>query len=166
MLCIMEETFFEKNLGESQYCKMSAPQQKFVQVDLPLSNGKFFSLPKHLPGRVNVDDFVFFHFPESMKSEDYMVAIDTLDTSQHTHIRTIGPLRTNVELPHVHLDAYASIYVLPKSDPTKHTYYARLSRGSSYRIPEIKGIHRIGVKHEMFRTGVLNSGADISNYAY
>lgn len=141
-------------------------RQDKIQLDLPFSNGKFYVLPKHLPGRVNVDDFVFFNFPATMNPDDYMVAIDTLDTSQPTHIRTIGPLRTNVEIPHIQLDAYASIYVIPKNDPTKHTYYARLSRGSSYRIPEIKGIHRPGVKHEMFRTGVLNSGADISNFAY
>lgn len=144
----------------------SLPRLSHVQTDLPFANGKFYSLPKHLPGRVNVDDFVFFSFPDSMNPNDYMVAIDTLDTSQPTHIRTIGPLRTNVELPFVHLDAYASIYVIPATDPTKHTYYARLSRGNSYKIPLIKGLHRPGVKHEMIRTGVLNSGTDSSNYAY
>jgi hypothetical protein len=116
---------------------------------------------------VNVDDFVFFVFPSSVNPLDYMVAVETLDTSQPDgHIRTIGQLRTNVELPHVVFDAYASIYVLPKSDPTKHTWYARLSRGSTYRIPEISGIHRPGVRHEMVRTGVLNSGTDDSNLAY
>jgi hypothetical protein len=140
--------------------------QKFVQLDTPLSNGKFFSLPKHLPGRVNVDDFVFFHYPSTINPNDYMVAVETLDTSGPTHIRTIGPLRSNVDLPHVHFDAYGSIYVIPANDPTKHTYYARLSRGSTYTIPEIQGIHRPGVKHEMIRSGVLNSGADASNLAY
>lgn len=140
--------------------------QKFVQLDTPLSNGKFYTLPKHLPGRVNVDDFVFFHYPTNMIPDDYMIAVDTLDTSGPTHIRTIGPLRPNVELPHVHFDAYASIYVIPKADPTKHTFYARLSRGSTYTIPEIRGLHRPGVKHEMMRSGVLNSGTDVSNLAY
>jgi hypothetical protein len=144
----------------------SLPHLNFVQTDLPFAGGKFYGLPKHLPGRVNVDDFVFFSFPDDMNPDDYMVAIDTLDTSQPTHIRTIGSLRANVEIPFVHLDAYASIYVIPKTNPSKHTYYARLSRGSSYRIPSIKGIHRPGIKHEMIRTGVLNSGTDNSNYAY
>lgn len=144
----------------------SLPLQHKVQLDYPFANGKFFGLPKHLPGRVNVDDFVFFTFPESMNPNDYMVAIDTLDTSQDTHIRTIGPLRANVEIPFVHLDAYASIYVIPATDPTKHTFFARLSRGSSYQIPAIKGLHRPGVKHEMIRTGVLTAGTDRSNYAY
>jgi hypothetical protein len=101
-----------------------------------------------------------------MNPADYMVAVDTLDTSQPTHIRTIGHLRENVELPHVHYDAYAFIYVLPATDPTKHTFYARLSRGSTYIIPEVKGIHRPGVKHAMTRTGVLLSGTDSSNFAY
>ncbi len=140
--------------------------QTHIQLDTPFSNGKFYGLPKHLPGRVNVDDFVFFSFPASVTPDDYYVVIETLDTSGPTHLRRIGPLRENVELPHVHYSAYASIFVIPKTDPTKHTYYARLSRGSSYRIPEIKGIHRPGVKHEMGRTGVLNSGTDNSNFAY
>lgn len=144
----------------------SLPRLGAVQLDLPFANGKFYSLPKHLPGRVNVDDFVFFSFPESMNPKDYMVAIDTLDTSQHTHIRTIGELRANVELPFVHLDAYASIYVIPKYDSSKHTYYARLSRGSTYTIPNLQGKHIPGAKHEMKRSGVLNSGTDISNFAY
>lgn len=144
----------------------SLPRLNQVQLDLPFAGGKFYSLPKHLPGRVNVDDFVFFSFPNNVDPNDYMVAIDTLDTSQYTHIRTIGPLSANVELPFVHLDAYASIYVIPKSDPSKHTYYARLSRGSSYTIPQINGKHIKGAKHEMKRSGVLNSGTDISNYAY
>jgi hypothetical protein len=145
----------------------SLPHLSSVQLDTPFANGKFYSLPKHLPGRVNTDDFVFFSFPENMNPNDYMVAVDTLDTSDPScTIRTIGPLRENVELPFVVFDAYASIYVIPQSDPTKHTYYARLSRGSSYKIPAIKGIHRIGVKHEMARTGVLSSGADSSNLAY
>ena len=140
--------------------------QKMVQTDLPFANGKFYGLPKHLPGRVNVDDYVFFYFPSSMNPADYMVALDSLDTSGPTHIKTIGPLRQNVQLPLVYYDAYASIYVIPKDDPTKHVFFARLSRGSTYHIPEVHGLHRPGVKHEMRRNGVLNSGTDSSNYAY
>lgn len=145
---------------------MSLPVLSKVQTDLPFANGKFYGLPKHLPGRVNTDDFVFFFYPKSMNPSDYMVVVETLDTSQETHLRKIGELRPNVELPFVHFDAYASIYVIPKTDPTKHTYYARLNRGSSYTIPEISGLHRPGVKHEMRRSGVLNAGTDSSNYAY
>jgi hypothetical protein len=142
------------------------PALHHIQLDQPFSNGKFYSLPKHLPGRVNVDDFVFFHYPASMNPDDFSVVVDTLDTSGPTHLRKIGPLRPNVELPFVHYDAYASIYVIPNNDPRKHTYYSRLSRGSTYYIPEINGVHRPGVKHEMFRSGVLNSGTDSSNLAY
>ncbi len=137
-----------------------------VQLDLPFTNGKNYSLPKHLPGVVNVDDFVFFSIPAGINPADYDVAVDTLDTSAGIPIRKIGELRRNVELPHVMFDAYANIYVLPKTDPTKHTYYARLSRGSTYTLHVVKGIHRGGVKHEMARHGVLLSGTDTSNYAY
>jgi len=140
--------------------------QKFVQLDAPFAGGKFYGLPKHLPGRVNVDDFVFFNYPSTMNPNDYMVVVETLDTSGPTHLRTIGPLRENVELPFVHYDAYASIYVIPTSDPSKHTYYARLSRGSLYTLKTLPGKHRPGVKHEMHRAGVLNSGTDDSNLAY
>ncbi len=144
-----------------------AHRQPSVQLDLPLSGGKFYSIPKHIPGRVNVDDFVFFNYPSNVNPSDYEVVITTLDTSQpSSHLRRIGPLRTNVELPHVHFDAYASIYVMPKSDPTKHTWYARLNRGSTYTLPAVSGIHRHGVKHEMYRSGVLSAGADVSNLAY
>jgi len=145
---------------------MSGARLNKVQLDLPFSNGKNYSLPKHLPGVVNVDDFVFFTFPNNINPADYDVAVDTLDTSSGISIRKIGELRKNVELPHVHFDAYASIYVLPKTDPSKHTYYARLSRGSTYVLHEIRGIHRQGIKHEMARHGVLNSGIDASNSAY
>jgi len=141
--------------------------QKFVQLDLPFSNGKFYSLPKQLPGRVNVDDFVFFHFPSTMKSEDYMIAVETIDTSNPgSPLRTIGPLRGEAELPHVHYDAYATIYILPKDDPSKPTFYARLNRGSTYYIPEVGRIHRPGGKYEMRRHGMLTAGADQSRLAY
>jgi hypothetical protein len=145
---------------------MSLPKLYQVQTDLPLANGKFYGLPKHLPGRVNTDDFVFFNIPSEINPSDYEVVIESLDTSQHTHLRKIGTLMANVEIPFVHLDAYASIYVMPKVDPTKHTFYARLSRGSTYTIPVVQGLHRPGIKHEMKRGGVLLSGADSSNYAY
>jgi hypothetical protein len=141
--------------------------QKTGQLDLPFSNGHFFSLPKHLPGRVNVDDFVFFDFPTSMDPMDYMIAVNTLDTSDPAHpLRTIGPLRPNVELPHVQYDAYAAILVLPKCDPAKPTFYSRLNRGSTYKIPDVISVHRPGNKYEMRRHGMLTAGADASKLAY
>lgn len=146
---------------------MSAQTQKFVQLDLPFSNGRFFSAPKFLPGRVNVDDFVFFNFPSTMNPGDYMVAVETIDTSNpNAPIRTIGPLRGEVELPHVHYDAYASIFVLPKVDPQKPTFYARLNRGSTYSIPDVSRDRRPGGKYEMRRHGMLTAGADQSKLAY
>jgi hypothetical protein len=141
--------------------------QKTHQLDLPFSSGKFYTLPKSLPGRVNVDDYVFFRWPASVNPSDYVIVIETLDTSQPSHLRQIGPLRPNVELPHVHYDAYAKIVVMPKNDPNKHIWYARLSRGSSYELSEPHdAIHVRGTTHEMYRSGVLNSGCDVSNLAY
>lgn len=134
--------------------------QSSVQLDTPFSNGKFFSLSKHLPGRVNVDDFVFFTYPSFLNPADYMVAVDTLDTSDPSApVRTIGPLRGGVELPHVYYDAYAAIYVLPKTNPSLPTFYSRLNRGSTYTIPDVRSYHQTGVKYEMRRTGMLTAGA-------
>jgi len=141
--------------------------QNFVQLDLPFSNGHFYSLPKQLPGRVNVDDFVFFNIPAGINPEDYMIAVETLDTSTPSEpIRTIGVLRESAELPHVHYDAYASIFIIPKTDSRKPTFYARLNRGSTYTIPNIGRCHQIGAKYEMRRHGMLTAGADQSKLAY
>lgn len=149
------------------YSSMSAQLQNFVQLDPPFSNGKFFSLPKFLPGRVNTDDFVYFNYPSTMDPRDYMVAVETIDTSNpHSPLRTVGPLRPAVELPHVHYDAYASVYVLPKVDPRKPTFYARLNRASTYAIPDVSRTHRPGGKYEMRRHGMLTAGADQSKLAY
>lgn len=149
------------------HSSMSAQTQKIVQLDTPFSNGRFFSLPKFLPGRVNVDDFVFFNYPHTMDPNEYMIALETLDTSNpHAPVRTIGPLRSEAELPHVHYDAYASIFVLPKVDPLKPTFYARLNRGSTYSIPDVSRSHQPGGKYEMRRHGMLTAGADQSKLAY
>lgn len=146
---------------------MSSRTQKVIQLDPTFSGGKFFSLPKFLPGRVNVDDFVFFNYPSGMNPSDYMVAVETIDTSDpHSPIRTIGPLRNSVELPHVHYDAYASIFVIPNVDPRKPTFYARLNRGSTYDIPDVRAEHQVGGKYEMRRHGMLTAGADQSKLAY
>lgn len=128
------------------------------QLDLPFSNGHFYNLPKNVPGRLNVDDFVFFNIPKGVNSHDYSVVVTTLDTSQLPH-RTIGPLMTNVELPHVHFGAQGSIYLIPKTKAHLPTYYARLNRGSTYDIPTIDfSKHKTGMKYEMVRHGILTAG--------
>lgn len=96
-----------------------------------------------------------------------MVAVETIDTSNpQSPIRTIGPLRGEVELPHVHFDAYGTIYVLPSVDPRKPTFYARLNRGSTYTIPDVSRARQPGGKYEMRRHGMLVAGADQSKLAY
>jgi hypothetical protein len=146
---------------------MSEYNQSFAQLDPPFSNGKFFGLPKYLPGRVNVDDFIFFDYPHDMNPDDYMVALTSIDTSDpRTVIRTIGTFRRDVELPHVALDAYASVYVIPKSNPTLPTYFARLNRGSTYTVIESPRPSPFGTKYEMRRHGILVAGVGNSKLAY
>jgi hypothetical protein len=165
-VCVIRSSQIRSNFFLLNQNRMAA-NQTMVQLDLPFSNGNFFSLPKFLPGRVNVDDFVFFNIPRTMHPLDYMVAVESLDTSNpHSPIRTIGPLRDAVELPHVQFDAYAAVFVLPKNDPTKPTFFARLNRGSTYDISDVSRAHRPGGKYEMRRHGMLTAGADQSKLAY
>lgn len=139
---------------------MSQPTLPFVQLDVPLAGAKFGVLPKYLPARVNVDDFVFFSWPSNMNPNDYVVAVDTIDTSDpRSSVRTIGPLQSNVELPFVIFGAYAKIYVFPKNDMRKPTFYSRLNRGSTYHIQDVSGSHQPGQKHQMTRHGMLTAGS-------
>jgi len=130
------------------------------QLDLPFSNGHFYSLPKNVPGRLNVDDFVFFNIPKSVNPSDYNVVVTTLDTSQ-LPLRTIGPLMQNVELPHVHFGAHGDLLVIPKTNPMLPTHYARLNRGSTYDILEVNhSKHKKGMKYQMQRHGILTAGVE------
>jgi len=134
------------------------PQLASLQLDVPYSGGKFFMLPKHLPGRVNTDDFVYFNLPAGLNPAEYMVAIDSLDTAGPSR-RTIGRLiACGVELPHVMLGAHANIYVLPANDCNKPGFWARLNRGSTYTIHDVRAIHRPGMVHSMTRHGILTAG--------
>jgi hypothetical protein len=162
-----------RNLSVKLYCVVTMDRnrgrytQKDWQLDLPFANGKFGVLPKFLPGRVNVDDFVFFDYPSSFNPNDYEVSVTTLDTTNpYKMTRTIGPLQKNVELPFVYYDAYGTIYVQPRSDRRLPTYYARLNRGSTYVILEPAVPSVPPVKYEMRRHGMLTAGADSSKLAY
>lgn len=130
-----------------------------VQLDIPYTSGYYYGIPKHAAGRIMPDDFVFFRWPANMNPMDYMIAVDTLDMSQPVHIRTIGHLRHNVELPHVIFDAYAHIYVLPKSNPAAPSFHSRLNRGSTYHIPDVSKVHVPGTKYQMERNGILTTGS-------
>lgn len=129
------------------------------QLDVPFSNGKFFVIPKNQPGRLNVDDFVFFSIPRNVPADRYSVVVTTLDTSGSPH-RTIGTLQQSVELPHVQYGAHGQLLLIPTHEPHLPTFYARLNRGSTYIIPDVPKGHRTGMKYEMRRTGVLTSGTE------
>lgn len=127
-------------------------------LDPPLSNGKFFGISKHIPGRMNPDDYVFFEHSTMLNyinAADYVVVITPNDTSS-SPLRTIGPLQVRVEIPHVQLDAYAMIYLLPKDNPNLPRFGARLNRGSTYSIPMTNGkASPPGGMWQMHRHGVL-----------
>jgi len=140
--------------------------QKTVQLDTPLANAKFGILPKHLPGVVNTDYFIYFHVPCGMDASQYDVVIESMDTSSPCTLRNLGSLsRINVELPAVHFAADARVFVMPHSNAKLPTYYARLNRGSTYVITKIAN-PVYGQKYEMARHGILTSAADTSQIAY
>jgi len=146
-----------------------AINQSVIQLDIPRYNAKVGVLPKHLPGRVNVDDFIFFNLPQGLNSKDYMVVIDSLDTAGPSR-KSIGYLSQSggsVELPHVRLDAYAQLYVIPATNARLPSFQARLNRGSTYTIPNVMNIHRPGsLPYQMQRHGMLTAGCDASDLAY
>ena len=119
------------------------------QLDVLWSNPQWFTLPRHLPGRLRADDFVFFKWCGSLDPSKYTVVVESLDTAGPP-FRSIGRLSSKVELPHVMFDWHARIGVLP-SDSSLPSFEAELIRGSTYMIPNTRG--RNGV-FQMERHGV------------
>lgn len=128
-----------------------------LQTDIPYSNGKFYNISKHIPGRVMTDDFVFFNIPNTINPKLYGVYMSSNDgLTNGEDGRFIGNLSERVELPHVYFDAYGLIYVEPKNKDRRLPFYvSRLNRGSTYNIPRIN----TPGTHQMHRTGILTAGA-------
>lgn len=126
------------------------------QLDIPFSNGKFFGISKHIPGRVMSDDFVYFNNLHNLDARKYSVYVSSNDMAGESFTRYIGPLTERVALPHVQNDAYAKIYVEPTNKDRRLPFYvSRLNRGSTYAIPKIN----TRGTHEMHMYGVLKAGA-------
>lgn len=108
------------------------------QLDISLSGPNFFTIPKHLPGRLTTNDYVFFHWPCDLDSSKYCVVVESNDASGDSVHRNIGPLQKSIELPHVRFAPYARIGVVPvvSSHPV---FEEQLVRGSTYIIPDTKG---------------------------
>lgn len=119
------------------------------QLDMPWSLD-FYTLPKHLPGRMNTDDFVFFDFSCSgIDCCDYTVVVESLDVSGPTY-RSIGKLQKAIELPHVKFGWSPKIGVIPNSEHLP-AFEAEMVRGNTYAIPNTYG--RNG-RFQMVRHGV------------
>jgi hypothetical protein len=125
-----------------------------AQLDIPFADGLFFELPRQLPGRINVDDFIFFTIPDDVDQKKYTVVVNTMDTAG-TPYRSIGVLDKMVTLPFVHYNDDANVGVIPTYDGSLPAFWARLSRGSTYQIPSVR--KRSGT-YPMSRLGVLTSG--------
>lgn len=108
----------------------------YRQFDILATRPEFWTIPKHLPGRVTMADFVEFIWPEKINPDDYSVIVEVLDTSSNDPYRLISKLRQKVELPHVQYGWDAKILVLPHNQ-TKPAFIGTLNRGSTYSIPKV-----------------------------
>ena len=129
------------------------------QLDIPRTSGNFFSIPKHSPGRVNTDDFVFFVWPHNFNFQDYTVVMSSNDVAG-PQFRKIGPMGRQIELPYVHIDAYGTIGVIPTLNPNLPQFWGRLNRGSTYEIPLVSSPGKYTMKRI---GGVLTSAVSVSN---
>lgn len=131
--------------------------QSTHQLDTLFSPGTFGVIPKHVPGRMNTDDFVYFSYHSSFPAKEYYVVVTTEDTSG-APLRQLSHLEKTVELPQVHFGAHGKIFLIPVTNPSLPTYFARLNRGSTYSVADLPIRSRPGTKIEMARHGVLTSG--------
>ena len=122
------------------------------QLDIIATHPDWFTLPRHLPGRLSAVDFVFFRWPEELDPSRYTVVVEVLDTAGPTY-RSIGKLCKAVELPHVQYDWHARIGVLPDTESLP-SFEATMIRGSTYIIPRTRGQNGI---FQMERHGVYRS---------
>jgi hypothetical protein len=129
------------------------------QLDITLSGQDFLSIPEHMPGRLNTDDFVYFEYSNLRDPNNYTVVISSNDTSG-SQFRSIGPLRKFVKLPFVQLDAYGVIGLVPNNDHTKPQFWGRLNRASTYVVPSVGG--KPG-KYALERHGVLTAAVSDSH---
>lgn len=119
------------------------------QLDIAATYPDWYTLPRHLPMRLNGEDFIFFDWPASVDPSRYTVAVEVLDIAGPPY-RGIGLLKKSVELPHVQYGWHARLGVLPDSEDLP-VFEAEMIRGSTYVLPDPKG--RNG-RYQMVRHGM------------
>lgn len=99
-----------------------------------LTNSKFFTIPKTVPGRWGRQDLVSFIWPFNFPYQNYSVIIGSSITSG-APFRNIGKLKKIIDLPHVKFDnTGVRIGVVPNTSMLP-SYNTILYRGSTYEIP-------------------------------
>ena len=107
------------------------------QLDIPLANPRFYTIPEIAPGRIMADDFAYFNFGKEINPSNYNVIVESMDTAG-TRWRNIGTLAERVHLPFVKFSPYGKIGVVPISDKLP-IFSATLVRGATYIIPNVEG---------------------------
>jgi hypothetical protein len=124
------------------------------QLDILATKPDWFSLPRHLPGRLNAEDFIYLHYDTAFKPEEYRIVISTLDATEK--YRTIAVPARQVELPHVQLPWNGEIGVIPINDTSLPSFVSKLNRGSTYIIPNVSASGRYQMEmHGMDRPSGL-----------
>lgn len=120
------------------------------QFDIPYAGPKWFTIPKHVQGRLMADDFVYFEGGD-IDRNNYQVVVESLDVAG-TPYRSIGTLKDTVKLPFVIFSPTAKIALIPNS--THHPrFVSTLVRGATYIIPKTNGkrgtfiMERLGGKY-------------------
>ncbi len=107
------------------------------QLDVLATRADWFDLPRHLPMRLNAEDFVFFKWPRNLDPSRYTVVVEVLDNAGPPY-RGISKLNESVELPHVQYGWHPRIGVVP-DDSKLPAFEAELIRASTYIIPDTNG---------------------------
>ena len=102
------------------------------QLDIPLSNSSFYTVPSHARDFLRGIDYLNFRLPPGFPADAYTVAIETLSTPTW---RSIGPVRAHVKLPLVVLAPTAKFALLPADDSRMPLFTGKLVRGGTAVIP-------------------------------
>lgn len=107
------------------------------QLDIPATQGRWFTIPRYVPGRLTALDFIHFKWCGEINPADYLVIIESLDTAG-PRFRSIGQLSETLELPHVQYPWDCTVGVIPTNDRLP-SFSGKLGRGATYFVPKTGG---------------------------
>jgi hypothetical protein len=108
------------------------------QFDKTRNFGQWVSVPTHVRGRINADDYVYINWDSSIPVDRYQVIVESASNAEpdmSSRFRRIGKLNKFVELPDVHFSqgfgSHSKILILPDQENFP-CFIGDLHRGSTY----------------------------------